>query len=65
MRLDLLKIHEVFYRQRCNVNMTVVGLRYEQFCGLVILLMTIDKWSLECQRCSVNLTIIDLLIVLT
>ena len=41
--------------------MTVVDLRYEQFRGLVILLMRIDKWSLECMRYSVNLTIIDFL----
>jgi len=46
--------------QRCSVNMIRVGLRYEQFWGLVILLRRIDKWSLECQGCSVNLTRADL-----
>ena len=35
---------------RCDVNLTVVNLRYEQFWGFVILLMRIDKWSLEYQR---------------
>jgi len=37
------------------VNLTVVDLRYEQFLGLVILLMRIDKWSLECQRFNFEL----------
>jgi len=46
--------------QRCDVNLTVVDLWYEQFWELVILLMRIDKWSLKCQRCSVNLTRIAL-----
>ena len=30
MRLDLLRIHEDFYRQRCNVNVTGLGLQFEQ-----------------------------------
>ena len=46
--------------ERCDVNMTVVDLWYEQSWGLVILLMRIDKWSLECQGCSINLTKINL-----
>ena len=33
--------------QRCNVNMTRVGLRYEQFLGLVILLRRINKSGLS------------------
>ena len=42
--------------QMCDVNMTRVNLRYEQFWGLIILLTRIDNWSLECQRCSVTVS---------
>ena len=41
MGLDLLRIHEDFYRQRCNVNVTVL------VCNLS---------KLNCQRCDINLT---------
>jgi len=46
--------------QRCDVKLTKIDLLYEQFWGLVILLIRIDKGSLECQKCSVNLTKINL-----